>query len=87
MTMSTVPCVLQCGGLCDEATEAITLGVWEKLQENTLLWKDLDKFGDVHATVDWDKGPGGHCVHNTCKLTLSNGRKLEQAIKRQRKTR
>ena len=42
----------------------------------------LDKFGDVHATVDWDKGPVGQYVHNTCMLTFSNTKKLE---KRQKK--
>ena len=44
----------------------------------------LDKFGNIHATVDWDKGPARHCVHNTCRLTL---KKLEQAKTRQKKTR
>ena len=55
------------------------------MKEKALLWSSLDKFGDVHATVDWDKGPVGQYVHNTCMLTFSNTKKLEQAKKRQKK--
>jgi len=50
-----------------------------------MLWRGLDKFGDVYATVDWDKGPGRQCVHNACKLTIWNAKKLEQAKRRQEK--
>ena len=84
--MSTTLCVLQCGGQCDEATESITsIERWENLKKKSLLWSGLDKFGDVYANVDWDKGPVGQCVHDACRLTLSNANKLEQAKKRQRK--
>lgn len=84
--MSTVPCALQCGGLCNEATDAIVhLESWENLKQKALLWSGLDKFGNVYATVDWDKGPGGQCVHKACKLTLWNVNKLQQAKKRQKK--
>ena len=58
---------------------------WENIKRNTMLWKGLDKFGDVHKTVDWDKGPTGHYVHEACRLTLCSAMKLEQAIKRQTK--
>lgn len=84
--MSTVPCILQCGELCDESTETITsIDRWKNLKEKAFLWSGLDKFGDVHATVDWDKGPMGQCVHDSCRLTLWNTRKLDQAKKRQKK--
>ena len=53
MTMSTFPYVLQCGGLCDEAADAISTESWDSLEKKALLWSDLDKFGDVHASVDW----------------------------------
>ena len=80
--MSTVQCILQRGGLCDEATDSITSTErWENLKKKTLLWSGLDKFGDVPATVDWDKGPIGQCVHDACRLTLCNTKKLEQANK------
>jgi hypothetical protein len=86
MTMSTVPCILQCGGLCDEATDSITsIERWENLKQKALLWNGLDKFGDVYKTIDWDKGPAGQCVHSACQLTISSAKKLELANNRQRK--
>ena len=45
----------------------------------------LDKFGDVHATVDWDKGPIGQGVHDACRLNLCNMKKFEHTNKRQKK--
>ncbi len=87
MTMSTVPCVLHCGGLCDEATDSITSTErWENLKKKTQLWSGLDTFGDVHATVDWDKGPVGQCAHDACRLTLCNMKKFEKANKDRKKT-
>lgn len=84
--MSTVPCVLQCGKLCNEATDAIvSVESWENLKKKALLWSGLDKFGDVYAAVDWENGPGGQCVHQSCKLTLWNAKKLEQAKTRREK--
>ena len=47
--------------------------------------KGLDKFGEVHETVDWEKGHSGQCVHNSCQLTISSERKLKQAQQRQKK--
>ena len=83
MTMSTVPCVLQCGGLCDEAADSITsTESWGNLKEKALLWSGLYKFGDVHANVDWDKCPIAQCVYDACRLNLCNMKKLEQSNKR-----
>jgi len=84
--MSTVQCVLQCGVLCDEATDSITSTErWRYLKKKALLWGGLDTFGDVHAIVDWDKGPIGQCVHDECRLKLCNTKTLDQANKRQKK--
>ena len=55
------------------------------IRQKSLLWKGLDKFGSVHECVDWVKGPVGHFIHDSCILTLSNTKKLEQAQKRQKK--
>ena len=64
MTMPTVPCVLQCGGLYDEATDFITpTERWETLKKKALSWSGLDKFGDVHVTVDWNKRPVVSMMH------------------------
>ena len=69
--------------LCEEAKDSLTsIGRWEKLTKKAQLWSDLNKFGDVHATVDWDIGPVGQCVHDAYRLTLRNTKKLEQANKR-----
>ncbi|KAI4830245.1 hypothetical protein KUCAC02_001891 [Chaenocephalus aceratus] len=84
--MSNIPCILQCGRVCSKATDAITsIEKWDTLKNNTELWSGLDKFGDVHTSIDWDTGPVGHCVHDTCRLTLCNATKLEQANNRQKK--
>ena len=45
----------------------------------------MDKFGNIHSSVDWEHGPAGHCVHESCRMTLCNATKLEQAKKRQKK--
>jgi len=76
-------CILQCGKLCDKASESISsIERWETIKQKALLWSGLDKFGNVYATVDWDNGPAGQCVHDSCRLTLCNSKKLEQAKKR-----
>ena len=63
-TMSTVPCILQCGGLCNETTDAIAcVESWDNIKKKALLWRGLDKFGDVYATVDWDNGPSGQWMY------------------------
>ena len=51
--MPKVSCVFQCGGFCDVNVDAITTEGWYSLEKKALLWSQLDKFGDVHATVDW----------------------------------
>ena len=79
-------CVLQCGRFCNEATDSITsIERWENMKKKALLWRDLDRFGNVHAAVDWEKGPVGQYVHNTCRLTLWNAKKLKQSKERQKK--
>ena len=79
-------CILQCVELCDEATDFISsIERWDNIKKKSLLWSGLDKFGNVHAIVDWDKGPAGQGVHDSCRLTLCNSKKLEQAKERQKK--
>ncbi len=75
-------CIL-CGEPCNETIDSISsLERWENIRKKAmLLWDGLDKFGNAYATVDWDKGPNGHCVHDSCRLTLYNAKKLEQAQK------
>ncbi len=78
--------ILQCGELCDEATDSISsIERWDIIKKKSLLWSGLDKFGNAHAIVDWDRGPAGQGVHDSCRLTLCNSKKLEQAKERQKK--
>jgi len=80
---NSTSCIIQCGKLCDKANDSISLiERWETIKQKALLWSDLDKFGNVYATVDWDNGPAGQCVHDLSRLTLCNSNKLEQAKKR-----
>ena len=85
--MSTVnPSCILCCEPCDEATDCISsIERWENIKNKALLWKGLDKFGTVHEAVDWYKGPTGQYAHDSCRLTLCNARKLEQAKKRPQK--
>ena len=58
--MPAVPCIPQCGKLCDELTDSIsTIDKWNNLKDKALSWIGLGKFGEVHAIVDWNKCPGG----------------------------
>ena len=85
-TMSSMSCVLQCGGLCNAASDAFTSDKhWENLKKNALLWSGLDKFGEIYKTVDWENGPSGKYIHDSCRLTICNCKKLEQAKTRQEK--
>ena len=87
-TMSPMLCVLQCGGLCNAATDAITSDKrWVNLKKKALLWSCLDKFGDIYKTVNWENGPSRKYIHDSCRLTICNSKKLEQAKTWQKKMR
>jgi len=45
----------------------------------------FEQVGNIHSSVDWEHGPAGHFVHESCRMTLCNATKLEQAKKRQKK--
>ena len=80
-------CILQCENPCMEQdnVDKISNYKWESIQEKSLKWKSLDKFGQVYDTVDWKKGPKGLHMHNTCYVSLSSQRRLNQAQKRKQK--
>ena len=79
-------CMLQCGEPCNPARDAIgSIQRWESIRQKALVWRGLDRFGSVHERIDWGKGPVGHFIHDSCRLTLSSSKKLEQAQKRQKK--
>ena len=72
---------------CDKASDAISTESCDSLEKKALLWRGLDKFGDVHATLDWGKGSIGQYAHDTSKLNLSSTKKLEQTTVRQKNER
>ena len=57
----------------------ITAEKWESIQEKALGWTGLDRFEKVRETVDWEKGPKGHHMHNAYYTSLSSKRMLSQA--------
>ena len=58
-------CIL-CGNVCNEATDSISsIERWENIKRKSQLWIGLDKFGNIHSSVDWEHGPAGHCVHES----------------------
>ena len=57
----------------------------ENVKKKGLLWRRLDTFGEVYDAVEWDEGPVGQHVHDTCMLKLCTTKKLEQVKRRQRK--
>ena len=78
-----------CGEICYEYDKDSLFNIsqerWDTVKAKAQLWKGLDKFGDVFHTVDWDNGPSGKCMHDSCRLLIVTKRKLEQAIKRKDK--
>ena len=88
MTQKTYDCILQCSNPCfaSDSLDNITTDKWDSMQAKSMEWKGLDKFGDVYCSVDWEKGPNGLHMHNTCYTSLSSNRKLLQAKQRQRKS-
>ena len=77
-------CVLLCGKNCsvDDRLDNITIDKWKSMQEKALKWKGLDTFGNVHSSVDWNKGPTGLYMHNSCYTSLSSCRRLLQSERR-----
>ena len=82
-TVIDLQCILLllCGSPCttDDNLNNITAEKWESIQEKAPGWKGIDRFGKVHETVDWQKGPKGHHMHSAYYTSLSSKRMLSQA--------
>ena len=82
-------CMLQCGKECydydKDSNFNISQARWDNFMQTSEKWKGLDTFGEVFQTVDWNKGPRGQCVHESCRKKLVTERKLDQAKKRKEK--
>ena len=60
----------------------ITPGRWVRIKEQAENWKNLDKFGSLFTSVDWNAVIDGKSMHKSCELDLFNARKLSQAVTR-----
>ena len=78
------PCFLQCGVNCN-STESNSTKRCKQLETKTKDWEDLDKFGNVFESTDWEKGAEGLHVHERYYITLSSRRSLQQSRKRKEK--
>ena len=63
-----------------ETGNKITPERWLKIKDQTEKWKNLDKFGDVFTSIDWDSGSDERYMHKSCELDLFNERKLSFAV-------
>ena len=71
-----------CEKPCSEDRSDYPSSSWENIKDTALLWKGLDKYGDVYDKVCWANGPSGNYFHDSCRIALRNNRKLNQAKKR-----
>ena len=68
---------------CDEI-RSFTQEQWDNFKLTALMWKDLDKFGDVYERINWENGPQNIC-HRNCVSYMQTSRKFEQAKNRSKK--
>lgn len=55
-------CIL-CGDLCDEDRSQYPIELWTVLKSQAKEWQNLEKYGNVYSTVNWDEGPQGKFFH------------------------
>ena len=74
MSCKPFECLLQCGKPCkaSDSIEKMNKEAWDKLKSKLLKWKGCDKFGNVYDTVDWELGPCGKHVHDSCRFDISS---------------
>ena len=84
---STRQCILKCGEACSDgdSRDGCSIESWKRLEEKALLWKGLDKFGDVYDDTDWESGSVGKFIHKQCRLIMFTPKRLDQAQTRKRK--
>ena len=65
-------CILLCRTPCcaSDSLDNITHAKRESIKNKSLLWKELDRFQDVHENVEWEKGPKGLFMHSSFWLTF-----------------
>ena len=77
-------CFLQCG-VKYNSTESNTTKRWKQLETKTKDWEDLDKFGNVFESTDWEKGAEALHVRERYYITLSSRQSLQQSRERKEK--
>ena len=82
--MMDYPCLLQCGVLCN-SVETISSESWRQLETKAKDWKDLQNFGNVFESTNWEKRAEGLHFHERCYITPSSKPSLQQSQKRTEK--
>ena len=82
-----VICRLQRGDPCSkrDSIDKITLKKWKNIEGQSKKWTGLDILESVFTTADWNLGPTGLSMHDSCYIKLCSPRKLTQAEKRKQK--
>ena len=77
-------CILQRGDPCSksDSIDKITLKKWKNIEGQSKKWTGLDILESVFTTADWNLGPTGLSMHDSCYIKLCSPRKLTQAEKR-----
>ena len=84
VTVDQGSCII-CKQHCDEKHTNYSPTLWSEFQDLALKWKGLDKFHDLHDSVDWASGPEDKLWHRHCKANIASSRKLQQARNRKEK--
>ena len=77
--MSNKPKCIACGENCS-LKETIGIEKWDALHTKSEKWDELDKYGDLCKSTDWDAGPASKYIHIYCYTSISSARTLKQAV-------
>ena len=69
-------------GKACSSKDSIGIQKWQTLCTKSEKWDGLDKYGDLFKSTDWDAGPANNFICQSCYITLSSSRALNQAIAR-----
>ena len=82
--MSNQPKCIACHKNCS-LKETIGKEKWGALHAKSEKWEGLDKYGDLHKSIEWNAGPANKYIHNSCYTSISSPRTFKQAVNRKEK--
>ena len=70
-------CILQYCDPCSasDSIDKVSLKKWKNIEEQSKKWIGLDTFESVFTTVDWELGPFGLLMHDSCYIKLCSQRR------------